>query len=262
MDKYQEFLMNINHSYYSFSINGELSKEKVLIDDKIVLKQDDDIAITNYILYIANESIDTVYAIKGTTKKEFSKEVDPVYSSPKSGNQNRFFVAINFEDKLDEVKIVFKNNLANDLNIPISYILADKDKYYSKKEQERKEALLKTADIKVSTGADLVNIYFQPCCDKYEYTDIQLFIPKEEIVKGYYADGRKVVEIPAWSLIKKCKVDTEEFYKSINGLASGKYSFILKQYDKANTVILETGYIEFTISAPKPHGIRPHINRI
>ena len=125
---------------------------------------------------------------------------------------------------------------------------------------EYNDNLLKTADIKVSTGADLVNIYFQPCCDKYEYTEIQLYIPKDFItVGGPYGPVQKP---SSWSMIKKCKVDVEEFYKSINGLANGKYSFILKQYDKDNTIILETGYIEFTISTPKSHGVMPRVNRI
>ena len=175
-------------------------------------------------------------------------------------HQNRFFVPISFEDKFESLKIVFKNNLADDLTLAISYVLADKEKYYAKKEQEYKDNLLKTADIKVLTGADLVNIYFQPCCDKYEYTEIQLYIPKKFVtVGGPYGPVQKP---SSWSMIKKCKVDPEEFYKSINGLANGKYSFILKQYDKDNAIILETGYIEFTISTPKAHGIRPHINRI
>ena len=63
-------------------------------------------------------------------------------------------------------------------------------------------------------------------------------------------------------MIKKCKVDPDDFFKSINGLANGKYSFVLRQYDKNSNILLETGYIEFTISTPKPHGIRPHVNRI
>ena len=259
MDKYQEFLINLNNSYYGFATNGQLSKDTILIDNKIVLTQNEDITIHDYMLYIANESISSIYAIKGETQIELSNELDPIYSS-KGGNQNRFFVPVSFEDKFESLKIVFKNNLADDLTLAVSYVLADKEKYYAKKEQEYKDNLLKTADIKVSTGADLVNIYFQPCCDKYEYTEIQLYIPKEFVtVGGPYGPVQKP---STWSMIKKSKVDPEEFYKSINGLANGKYSFILKQYDKDNAIILETGHIEFTISTPKAHGIRPHINRI
>lgn len=259
MDKYQEFLINLNNSYYGFATNGQLSKDTILIDNKIVLIQNEDITINDYMLYIANESISSIYAIKGETQIELSNELDPVYSS-KGGNQNRFFVPVSFEDKFESLKIVFKNNLADDLTLAVSYVIADEEKYYAKKEQEYKDNLLKTADIKVSTGADLVNICFQPCCDKYEHTEIQLYIPKEFVtIGGPYGPVQKP---STWSMIKKSKVDPDEFYKSINGLANGKYSFILKQYDKDNAIILETGYIEFTISTPNAHGIRPHINRI
>ena len=107
----------------------------------------------------------------------------------------------------------------------------------------------------------MVNIYFQPCCDKYEYTEILLYIPKEEIVKGWTGDGRKVVEIPSWSMIKKCKVPAEDFYKSINGLAPGTYSFVIKQYDKKDELLMETEHIEFQIKVPKPQ-FMGRVNRI
>ena len=112
MDKYQEFLINFNHSYYRFATNGQLSNDTVLIDNKIILSQNEDITINDYILYIANESISSICATKGETQIELSRELDPVYSSPKSGNQDRFFVSINFEDKFDGIKIAFKNNIA------------------------------------------------------------------------------------------------------------------------------------------------------
>lgn len=248
MNKYQDYLMSINQCYFAFSIKGNLSKDSVLSDNKIILTQNEDITISDYILYIANDSIENVFAIKDTTESAFEKELDPVYSSPESDNQERFFIKINFEEQFDQVRIVFKNNLADDLFLPISYVVADKEKYYAKKEQERKDNLLQTASIKVSTGADLVNIYFQPCCDKYGYTEIQLFIPEKQINRGW---SIKDIEVTAWAMITKCKVNTEDFYKSINGLAYGKYSFILKQYDKNANLLLETGHIEFCIFAPR-----------
>lgn len=105
-----------------------------------------------------------------------------------------------------------------------------------KKEQERKDNLFKMANIKVSTGVDLVNIYFQPCCDEYKYTEIALY--KENM------------------LLAKYKVDEETFFKSIGGLAFGTYEFILKQFDKKNNIILETDKISFSISAPNYSGRR------
>lgn len=248
MDKYQRYLMDVRNSYYGLAINEKLSNDKILIEDKIVLTQDDDITINDYTLYIANKSIATILAIIGEEEKTFSKELDPIYSSSMSGNQDRFFIDINFDNQLDGIKIVFKNNLANDLYLPISYVLTDKDKYYTKKEQEYKDSLIKAANINVSTGADLVNIYFQPCCDKYKYSEIQFFVPKEFVtVGGPYGPTQKP---STWSLIKKCKVNSEDFYLSITGLAYGEYSFVLTQFDASGNVILKTDYIEFSISQP------------
>lgn len=263
MDKYQEFLINhIDRSYCDLAINGKTNGDDNAFQgkrDKIVLKQNEDITIKDYILYIANRTFESVIAIAGKTQTPFKQEHDPIYSSPKSGDQDRFYLPIDFEHKIDSIKIVFKNNVADDLIISVEYVEADKEAYYAKKEEERKENLLKTADIKVSTGADLVNIYFQPCCDKYEHTEIQLFIPKEEIIKGWTRDGKKIVEIPAWSMIKKSKVDVEEFYKSIGGLADGQYSFVLTQFDKTGKVLLKTDHIEFSIksgtNAPRRHTV-------
>lgn len=248
MNKYQKYLINLSSFYY-------YNKKTIpcLINEEIVIQQDEDITITKYLLSISNKVINKVYSIKGDSIVELTKEESCL-------SCKTFDLELDFENQIKAIKIEFIDNLADDLILPVIYKKADKEKYYAKKSQEHKENLLKTADIKVSTGADLVNIYFQPCCDKYEYTEIQLYIPKDFVtVGGPYGPVQKP---STWSMIKKCKVDPEEFYKSINGLANGKYSFILKQYDKENVIILETGYIEFTISKPKTHGIMPRVNRI
>ena len=51
MNKYQDYLMSINQCYYAFSIKGNLSKDSVLSDNKIILTQNEDITISDYILY-------------------------------------------------------------------------------------------------------------------------------------------------------------------------------------------------------------------
>lgn len=256
MNKYQSFIFGKsldNVKCQSVPIGLDKNAQYVNYlkeDDKLIITQDSDITIIDYVVSINDLEIDAI------DKIEVLKE-DKWYEIHKN---NTIYIELSFAKKASQIKFSFKNNIADDYILDIEFIEADKEQYYAKKEQEYKDNLLKTADIKVSTGADLVNIYFQPCCDKYEYTEIQLYIPKEFVtVGGPYGPVQKP---SAWSMIKKCKVDPEEFYKSINGLANGKYSFILKQYDKENVVILETGYIEFTISKPKTHGIMPHVNRI
>ena len=62
-------------------------------------------------------------------------------------------------------------------------------------------------------------------------------------------------------MLAKYKIDEEAFFKSIGGLAYGKYTFVLKQFDKDSNALFETEHIEFTISSPKPQGIMPRVNR-
>ena len=131
--------------------------------------------------------------------------------------------------------------------------------YYQKQEADRKANMLQSAQIKHSTGTDLINIYFQPCCSDYEYTEIYLYIPQDYVtVGGPYGPVKKP---SSWQLFKKCKVSSEDFYKSINGLAYGTYAYIIKQFDKKDNLLLETEYIEFSLKAPK-HPIMGRINRI
>lgn len=255
MDKYQKALLKTSCAYIGFSVQGHLKSSGIYEDEKIILKQDPDITINDYTLYISNISVEAVFAIKGASKIPFTAQADPTYRETRT----RFYLPVNFDDKIDSVLIEFKNNLADALRIPVVYEEADKQSYYAQKEQERKDALLAAAAIKCSTGADLINIYFQPCCSDYEYTEIYLYIPKDYVtVGGPYGPVKKP---SSWQLFKKCKVPSEDFYKSINGLAYGTYAYVIKQFDKKDNLLLETEYIEFSLKAPK-QPIMGRINRI
>ena len=133
------------------------------------------------------------------------------------------------------MRISFINDIADSLTLDCEYVESDKEFWKRISLQRLSEERLTKAQIKVSTGADLVNIYFQPCCDEYARTEIALY--KENMLLARY------------------KVDEETFFKSINGLAYGKYEFILKQFDKADNTILETDKISFSISRPMHRGM-------
>lgn len=229
MDKYQEALLKTSRAYIGFSIKEHMRNNGIYEDEKIILKQDPDITINDYTLYISNISVEAVFAIKGTSKIPFTAQADPTYRE----TQARFYLPINFDDKIDSVLIEFKNDLADALTIPVVYEEADKQAYYAKKEQERKDELLKVAAVKCSTGADLVNIYFQPCNDSYARTEIILYRDEQ--------------------MLAKYKVDEECFFKAITGLAYGTYKFILKQYDKDNNIILESNPTSFKIESATAH---------
>ena len=155
---------------------------------------------------------------------------------------------MDFENRVEKVKLTFADNIVDDYIFSIQYVEADKDLFYQKQEAERKANMLQSAQIKHSTGTDLINIYFQPCCSDYEYTEILLYIPQDYVTVG--GPHGPVKKPSSWQMFKKCKVPSEDFYKSINGLAFGTYAFVIKQFDKKDNLLLETEYIEFSLKAP------------
>lgn len=243
MDKYQKFLVQkARIKEWLYFENNDVSDEesnkywkRVVFDeenDTITIAQDENPNIVDYILIVFGEKF-----IKSIETYKNSKW-ENVEEGKFKTRWPAFRLNINFDDRIEKVKVSFRDNLADDYVINVIYQEADKDKYNAKLARERKEELLKIANIKVSTGADLVNIYFQPCCDDYVHTEITL-----------YKDNM---------MLAKYKVDEETFFKSINGLAYGKYEFILKQFDKDNNVILETDKISFSLVKPN-YGGKPTI---
>ena len=229
MDKYQKILVQkarIKEWLY-FENNGVSDEEsskywkRAVFDennDTVTIIQDENPNIVDYILIVFGESF--INAIEVYKKSKWEK----VEKSTFKTRWAAFRLNINFDDRIEKVKVSFRDNLADDYIISVCYQEADKEKYYAKKEQERKDDLFKIANIKVATGADLVNIYFQPCCDSYARTEIAL-----------YKDNM---------MLAKYKVDEETFFKSISGLAYGKYEFILKQFDDKGNITYES-FVEF-----------------
>lgn len=251
MNKYQKYILDsiANGNNFVFSLccptDSENSNNTTTCGtfnselDSFNITQVDDITKTQYVLIIdLNNTEANPFEVVSVRKNNQWIEI------PFASNQYK--IIADFDDRIDAIKFSFVNKIADDYILNVTYTEADKEQYYAKLEQERKDKLLTTAEIKVSTGADLVNIYFQPCCDEYDHTEIKLFVPKDYVTTGGH-DQKKPSD---WSIIKKRDVPTEDFYQSINGLAYGKYAFILKQFDKNNQLLLETNYIEFLIMKP------------
>ena len=88
---------------------------------------------------------------------------------------------------------------------------------------------------------DLPRDNFKLRCDEYCKTEITLY--KNNM------------------MLAKYRVEEECFFKSITGLAYGKYAFVLKQFDLNNQALFETDKMEFSIAAPQ-QPIMGRINRI
>ena len=253
MNKYQRAILE-NQDVKVFYTCTSVKSSAVLAagfnydTDAYALIQEEDIFSTTYEFVVkANSNIESCeYYCNGAW-----------YAAEKKAGT--FVIMLDFEKRVEKVKFTFADNLADDYIFTVNYTEADKDLYYQKQEAERKANMLQSAKIKHSTGTDLINIYFQPCCSDYEYTEILLYIPQDYVtVGGPYGPVKKP---SSWQMFKKCKVPSEDFYKSINGLAYGTYAYVIKQFDKKDNLLLETEYIEFSLKAPK-QPIMGRINRI
>ena len=221
MNKYQRAIL-INQEVRVFYTCSSVKNGAVLAAafdydaDTYALTQEEDIFSTTYEFVVkANPNIASCeYYCNGTW----------IAAEDKAGN---FVIVLDFGKRAEMVKFTFADNLADDYIFTVNYTEADKDLYYQKQAESRRNAYIEAAQIKHSTGIDLVNIYFQPCCDDYARTEILLF--KDDM------------------MLAKYKVDADTFFKSIIGLAFGKYEFILKQYDNKENIIMETDKTIFTI---------------
>lgn len=231
MDKYQNAIINEYFATYYLIVSNKGYDNQILKGDNIVLTQDEDISISDYKLQISNYCIKEIYYKKGSKFVPFLEEnvkskykLSGIFSNPVN-----FYIPIDFEKPINSIKIVFKNNLADDLVLSLSYVLADKEKYNARVAKAKYNKLLENAKVSCACGADLVNIYFQPCCEAYARTEIYL-----------YRDN---------VLLAKYKTDDDVYFKTISGLAYGTYYFVLKQFDSKNKLLIETAKIKFVISS-------------
>lgn len=253
MNKYQEYLLSHikdnGKGIFLFSDCapvGESCKDDTYGSyDKttncFIIKQDKDINKTVYVLKISQDKCPFVSAVQ-------VRKNDSYIDVPLSE------IIIDFNDRIDAIKIKFIKNIADDLEIAVTYQEADRQVYNDMQAALQKENALKRAAIKHSVGESLVNIYFQPCADNYDHTEISLFIPDKTEVKKVGGPHGPVNQenVLSWSLIMKTTVENGIFFKSITGLAFGRYAYIIKQFDKANNALVETDYTEFYIRRQQP----------
>ena len=243
MNKYQEYLLQgMRSKEFYFSLCCPLEEESSgksfygnfdKATDTFTITQSSNINLLKYVLLISQRepTFDKVFVEKNGESEEIAT------ADYKFGNRTFpccFRIVVDFNDRADKIRFHFKGDLADDYILKLQYVEADKDAYYAEQAKTARENLIKAAAIKHSTGNDLVNIYFQPCCDEYERTEISL-----------YHDGQ---------MLAKYKVEDGAYFKSIGGLAYGTYEYILKQFGKNDRVLFESDKIKFSISAPNYGG--------
>ena len=187
MNKYQKYFLKEDAYIDCFALGSDIncSLDRTLENGVVRIKQNEDISIKEYTLA-------SRYPFDYLCENEWRK-------SSKMENRAWQIAKFDWAVPIEKVRFLVDNEFVEALEINIEYEFADVEAYDKKQEQKRKNDLIEKASIKHSIGADLVNIYFQPCSSDYIRTEIAL-----------YRDGL---------MLAKYKVDEESFFKSIGGLA-------------------------------------------
>ena len=223
MNKYQSFILSQTVCFVSkdFSTTSRTSALSLIEnEDELVIKQDENYNIKKHNLCLSGVTI-AFAELDG-------KRYEPTdFESNGFSDQKMIVIPINFDSRANNL-LLNLGEFADPLTLKLKYVEADRQAYDAKIAEEVRVQRTRIANIKVSTGADLVNIYFQPCCETYARTEVVLFRDN--------------------MMLAKYKVDEDTFFKSIGGLAYGTYEFTLKQLDSSGNVVLETDRISFTLS--------------
>lgn len=259
MDKYQKVLLESNDKnsfYYCVSVKDGGGSPSTKFDyntDVFTLTQDEDIFSTKYALVIkTNSNIETcTIFVNGEWQSASRKGA-------------AFAIGLDFENRVEKVKLTFADNIVDDYTFSIQYVEADKDLYYQKQAESQRNTYIKTAQIKHSTGADLVNIYFQPCCANCGKTEIELWIAqgKRENHHGMIAYVPKLIGGIPEQMIAKFTVEEGFLFKAINGLANGVYAYRVRQFSKNEEMLFESDFQFFEIRPQGSNRPMGHINRI
>ena len=251
MDKYSlKALKEIGIGYYFVVKEKQLSVSYdlgVLENNKLVINQDEDINIVDYQFVILEKDelspIESVQIERNgkfveikPAKPEDVKDYDwftKLYRIVTEGKR-AFIVPISFQNRATKLKITYKHNFIDPIVFELEYKESSKEVYYQKVAENNRKSLIEKAQIKLATGNDLVNVYFQPCTDECAKTVIEL-----------YSQGM---------LLGKFNVEEGLFFKSITGLAYGSYEIKVIQYDKNGKELFASDPYPFKLSAPNYGG--------
>ena len=249
MDKYQKVLLETEKTSVFYTCTSKKNSSGVeggfnYDEDVYALMQEEDIFSTKYEFIIkANSNIQTcTFLINGEWHRA-------------SREGTAFSIELDFENRIEKVKLTFADNIVDEYTFSIQYVEADKELYYQRQAEVQRKTYIEAAQIKHSTGADLVNIYFQPCCFDYGKTEIELWLAKGKFEEFHgscatFWNPRLLGGTPE-QMIAKFSLEDGFYFKAITGLAKGVYAYKLRQYSKNNELLFESDFQFFNI---RPQG--------
>lgn len=239
MNKYQEFAIKsaVRFDYDRTDKNVSLSSFEW--DYKTVtIVQNENYNVKKYNIYLLIAVAEKVeYVLNGQAH------------IVKESEKNKYLIELDYDNRIEKIKIHFSNGVVDPVEIPIVYVEADMKKYDEKVMAEHKKALEEKANVKVTTGDSIINVTFQPVNDSFSYSKVEL----------YTITGTKVINNKTqneYQLMAKYKTPEDVYFHSITGLAYGKYAIILVQYDNSNKEIYKSDYTLVTLDRPNYSGKR------
>ena len=209
MDKYQLNLLN----RATFKFFSEVGEEKIEVNEKVFLHQNEDYTLKNYRIEIDSQSIASVtYRAKKYVASGSLISVD-----------------FDFDNIGSELIISFKNGLADDCSVPIEAVLADKGAFDAKTAKEQREQLISNAALVVKNGDALINVFWKKANEQVV----------KSIVKVYYYHRPTSGDSVEYLI---CEKETESLYLSLTGLAYGEYRCVVEEYSSKGLVIAVEGH--------------------
>ena len=247
MDIYQKTLMDEGAAIYAYSdLQHVINEGKLHIseDDSITVVQDKDYHRTKYTIDIRSVVLSSVEFVKGPSAVAFAVQKDS--SLAKEGKDvDQFTGIVDFDDRATAIRLHFKNDLADPLTLALHYQESDKEAFDEETEKTRVADLMKAMNVRVTTGESLINVMFSQVSPDVAKTIITLYMRDNH-------DGR--------SLMGTFPVEQGMLFKSISGLAFGRYSIKVAQVDAKEQFIAASDYVDVELRQPNYGGkpvIRP-----
>lgn len=248
MDNYQKFILE--KTLCSISKDMDVKEKKAVANfinenDEFVVQQDENYKIKKHNILISGFSISSV-EIDG-------KKCDKIDSLKLCYLDDKVNLAVvDFDNKANEITLNFANNLAEPLTLKLKFIESDHASFDAKEAESNRQNLMAAANIKLATGADLVNVYFKPVTDNYGHTVIELYLAKGNFEEHHgsvvHDDWKpKLLSGTIESLLGKFKVEDGMFFKAITGLANGVYGVKITEFDKSEKPLFSSDIMFFVI---------------
>ena len=216
MDKYQKFILDRTVCFISSSkeLDPNATKNSVASfvneSDEFLVKQVENYNIKKHFILFSGVKLASV---------EVDESACELIETPKHEllDEKTIVVPVDFDKQAKEIKISFRDGLANPLTLKLCFVEADHSIYDSKVQAEINQKICPEH----KTGIDLVNIYWNL----------------------YFVSNNSE------RLISKFK-ESGAMFKSVTGLAFGTYRYEVIEFDKNGKELARTQKIEFKLSAP------------